>query len=88
MQILGENVKNKKKDGTLIYKLGVIYFDSCTRDKTKFKKMSEWWLIDVGDVVCRLEPPVVEKISGQRVMYTFNLEEPKEDIKDKKMKDA
>ena len=36
LQILGENMKNKKKDGTLIYELGLIYFDSCTWDKTKF----------------------------------------------------
>ena len=40
-QILGENVKEQNDDGTLAYELGVIYYEQCTRDKTKFKRMSE-----------------------------------------------
>ena len=70
-QILGENVKEQNDDGTLAYEIGVIYYEQCTRDKTKFKRMSEWWLVDVNDVVCQL--PAEEKISTNCMLYTFQL---------------
>ena len=86
LPILGENMKNKKEDGTFIYKLGVIYFESCTWDKTKFKKMESWWLADIVDVVHHIDPPVVEKISGKHVLYSFNLEPQKDGKKGKDIK--
>ena len=85
---MGENVKNKKKDGTLIYELGVIYFESCNRDKTEFNKMDSWWLVDVGDIVHCIDSPIVEKISGTCVLYLFNLEQPNDENKGQDTKDA
>ena len=72
-QILGENVKEQNDDGTLAYELGVIYYEQCTRDKTKFKRMSEWWLVDINDVVCQLPAPKEEKLSTNCMLYTFQL---------------
>ena len=69
-------------DGTLIYELGVIYFECCTRDKSKLKKMSQWWLVDVASVIHILKPPTVEKVSGKHFLYTFDLGECSDENKD------
>ena len=74
LQILGENVKNKRKDGTLVYELGVIYYEKCSRKKTKFKKMPQWWLVEMSDVVCSMPQPNVEKVSGKCVLYSFDFD--------------
>ena len=61
LQILGENVKTKRKDGTLVYKLGVIYYDKCTHNKTKFKKNTNWWLVDMSEIICNMPQPTIKK---------------------------
>ena len=61
----------KNEDGTLVYELGVIYFEPCMRDTSKYKKMMTWWLVDVDDVLSKLQNPKVEKISG-RGLYTLS----------------
>lgn len=71
LQILGENVKKRTKDGRLLYELGVIYYERCTRDKKKFKKMTSWWLVETSDVLCNIPQPAVEKVSGKRFLYSF-----------------
>ena len=67
------NVKEQNDDGTLAYEIGVVYYEQCTRDKTKFKRMSEWWLVDVNDVVCQLPAPKEKKNSTNRMLYSFQL---------------
>ena len=66
-------LKSKMTMAPWLMNLGVIYYEQCTRDKTKFKRMSEWWLVDVNDVVCQLPAPKEEKISTNRMLYTFQL---------------
>ena len=50
--------------------------------------MDSWWLADIGDVVHHIDSLVVEKISGKRVLYTFNLEQPHDEKTGKDIKDA
>ena len=74
LQLLGENLKNKRKDGTLVHELGVIYYERFSHYKTKFKKMSQWWLVDKFDVVCSMPQSSVEKVSGKHVLYSFDFD--------------
>ena len=50
--------------------------------------MESWWLADIVDVVHHIDPPVVEKISGKHVLYSFNLEPQKDGKKGKDIKDT
>ena len=66
-------VMKTNEDGTFVYELGVIYFEPCMRDTSKYKKMMTWWLVDIDDVLSKLQNPTVEKISGKGILYSFNL---------------
>ena len=66
-------MKTKRKDATLVYE-GVIYYDKCTRNKTKFKKNTEWWLVDMSEIICNMPQPTIEKVSGKHVLYSFDFD--------------
>ena len=80
---MGENVKKRTKDGTLLYELGVIYYERCTWDKNKYKKMTSWWLVDTSDVLCNMPQPAVEKVSGKWLLYSFGDFDPESVTKEK-----
>ena len=70
-KVLGENVHSTDEDGCLEYKLGVIYFMP-QQNKVKYKKMEDWWLHELGDIIHKISPPTEEHISGKRIFYKFN----------------
>ena len=70
-KVLGENVHSTNEDGCLEYELGVIYFMP-QRNKEKYKKMEDWWLLEIGDVIRKISPPTEERFSGKRIFYKFS----------------
>ena len=72
IKVLGENVKSTKEDGTKVYELGVIYFTP-QRNKEKYRKMDDWWLLDMTDIIRKIKRPVEERVSGKRCVFKFKL---------------
>ena len=65
-------MRSTNDDGCKEYELGVIYFTP-QRNKEKFKKMEDWWLLDVADVIWKIKPPTQECVTGKRFLYKFEL---------------
>ena len=72
VKVLGENVKSTKEDGTKVYELGVIYFTP-QRNKEKYTKMDDWWLLDMTDIIRKIKRPVEERVSGKRCVFKFEI---------------
>ena len=63
-------MRSTNDDGSEEYELGVIYFTP-QRNKEKFKKMEDWWLLDIVDVIWKIKPPTQEHVTGKRFLYKF-----------------
>ena len=72
IKVLGKNVKTTNEIGTKAYELGVIYFTP-QRNKEKYKKMDDWWLLDMTDIIWKIKHPVEERVSGKRCVFKFEL---------------
>ena len=68
---MGDHKKCVGEDGKNIYKLGVVFFMQCTRNKSQFKKGEECWLVDTADFVKMLDKPKEEKVTGRHWTYYF-----------------
>ena len=72
IKVLGKNVKTTNEDGRKVYELGMIYFTP-QRNKEKYTKMDDWWLLDMMDIIQKIKHPVEERVSGKRCVFKFEL---------------
>ena len=72
IKVLGKNVKTTNEDGTKVIELGVIYFTP-QHNKEKYKKMDDWWLLHMMDIIRKIKHPFEERVSGKRCVFKFEL---------------
>ena len=73
LKVKGDNYRRTKdgEKGLYTFEVG---FDLFTKNpKTgNYKKMNEWWLVEMTDIVHELEEPTVVKVTSKRFNYMWD----------------
>ena len=55
-----------------MFKIGCDLFQQSGRGNS-CTPMDSWWLIDADDIMLKIEDPIMEKVTANRIKYIFNV---------------
>ena len=71
VKVKGDNYRRARDEepGNYVFEIGCDLFTKA--DKEGYKKMEEWWLIDLDEFINPIDDPVIVKVTANRVKYIF-----------------